>query len=118
MTAVDLAAVIVSIAAVAGVVLLAVGLVTMRRTLAVLRAGIDELRRETLPVVADLQASVDHVNRQLERIDDVVSSVRSVSGTVDAASRLAYITLANPVIKAVALGAGTAKAARSLRQRD
>jgi uncharacterized protein YoxC len=118
MSAVDLAAVIMSIAGVTGVVLLAVGLVMMRRTLGVLRKGIDELRRETVPVVADLQASVDHVNRQLERIDDVVASVRSVSGTVDAASRLAYVTLANPVIKAVALGAGTAKAARSLRQRD
>jgi methyl-accepting chemotaxis protein len=117
-SAVDLAAVIVSIASVVGMVLLAVGLVTLRRTLVVLRDGIDELRRETVPVVADLQASVDHVNRQLERIDEVVASVRSVSGTVDAASRLAYVTLANPVIKAVALGAGTAKAARSLRQRD
>ncbi len=118
MSAVDLAAVIVSIASVAGVALLGVGLVMMRRTLRVLREGIDELRRETVPVVTDLQASVDHINRQLERIDDVVASVRSVSGTVDAASRLAYVTLANPVIKAVALGAGTAKAARSLRQRD
>lgn len=118
MSAVDLAAVIVSISSVVGVVLLGVGLVTLRRTLAALREGIAELRAETVPVVVDLQASVDHVNRQLERIDDVVASVRSVSGTVDAASRLAYVTLANPVIKAVALGAGTAKAARSLRQRD
>lgn len=118
MSAVDLAAVIVSIASVAGVVLLALGLLTLRRTLATVQSGIDELRRETVPVVVDLQASIDHVNRQLERIDDVVASVRSVSGTVDAASRLAYVTMANPVIKAVALGAGTAKAARSLRHRS
>ncbi len=118
MTAVDLAALIVAITSVVGVVLLAAGLLSLRRTLAVLRQGIDELRAETVPVVAELRGSVEHVDRQLERIEAVVASLRSVSGTVDAASRVAYVTLANPVIKALSLGAGTARAVRSLRQRD
>jgi hypothetical protein len=40
-----------------------------------------------------------------------------VTGTVDSASRLAYIAMANPVIKGVAFASGTAKAARRLRGR-
>lgn len=117
MSAVDLAAVIVTIASASAVVLLVLGLLALRHTLAALRVGIDELRSETLPVVADLRFSVEALGREVERLDGVVESVRSVSGTVDAASRLAYQAFSTPVIKAMALGAGTAKAARSLRQR-
>jgi uncharacterized protein YoxC len=115
-TAVDLAAVVVTIASVAGVVLAGFALRALNRTLAVLRTGIDDLRRDTLPAVAELQRSLDHVNAELDRLDDAVASVRSVSGTVDAASRLAYLAFSNPVIKAMALGAGTAKAARTFRK--
>lgn len=117
MSAVDLAAVVVTIASVSGVILAAFALWALTRTLAVLRNGIDELRRDTLPVVAELQRSLDQVNTELNRLDDAVASVKSASGTVDAASRLAYLAFSNPVIKAMALGAGTAKAARTLRQR-
>ncbi|MGI9121088.1 MAG: hypothetical protein ACR2G7_13380 [Acidimicrobiales bacterium] len=117
MSAIDSAAIVVTIASVSAVVILGLGLVALRHTLAALREGIDELRSETLPVVAELRHSVEQVDRDLERLDGVVESVRSVSGTVDAASRLAYQAFSSPVIKAMALGAGTAKAARSLRQR-
>ena len=37
------------------------------------------------------------------RLDNLVSTAESVTGTVDSASRLAYIAMANPVIKGVAL---------------
>lgn len=117
MSAVDLAAFIASVASVVAVVLLAFGVVALRRTLTTLRDGIDELRADTLPLVRELHNSVTQMSAELERLEGAIESVRSVSGTVDAASRLAYNAVANPVIKAMALGAGTAKAARSLRQR-
>lgn len=117
MSAVDLAAVVVTIASVTGVILAALALRALTRTLGVLRHGIDDLRRDTLPVVTELRRSLDQVNSELNRLDDAVASLRSASGTVDAASRLAYLAFSNPVIKAMALGAGTAKAARTLRQR-
>jgi hypothetical protein len=117
MSAVDLAAVVVTVASVTGAVLAGLALRALLRTLAVLRSGIEELRRDTLPVVAELQRSLASVNAELDRLDDAVASLRSASGTVDAASRLAYLAFSNPVIKVMALGAGTAKAARTLRQR-
>ncbi len=117
MTAVELAAVVATIASVSVMVLVAVGLRMLARTLAALRDGIDRLSADTRPAIADLQRSAAQLRTQQERLDDTLSALRSVSATADAASRLAYTAFSNPVIKAMSLGAGTAKAARAIRQR-
>ena len=65
----------------------------------------------------DLRDTVDAANGEIERLDHLVTTAESVTGTVDSASRLAYIAMANPVIKGVAFASGTAKAARRLRGR-
>jgi predicted PurR-regulated permease PerM len=117
MSAGDLAAVIVAICSVAAVVLLAVAVVSVIRTLRALREVATLMRTETVPVLEDLRATTDAANDQLERLDQLVTTAESVTGTVDSASRLAYIAMANPVIKGVAFASGTARAARRLRHR-
>jgi hypothetical protein len=117
MSAGDLAAVIVAACSVAAVVLLAVGLVALVRTLRALRDVAHLLRTETVPVLEDLRDTVDAANHEIVRLDRLVTTAESVTGTVDSASRLAYIAMANPVIKGVAFASGTAKAARRLRAR-
>ncbi len=117
MSASDLAAVIVATASVVAVVLLAVGVVALLRTLRALREVANLLRTETVPVLDDLRSTVDAANGEIERLDQLVTTAESVTGTVDSASRLAYIAVANPVIKGVAFASGTAKAARRLRGR-
>jgi hypothetical protein len=113
----DLAAVIVAAASVVAVVLLAVGVVALLRTLRALRDVAHLLRTETVPVLDDLRDTVDAANGEIERLDQLVTTAESVTGTVDSASRLAYIAMANPVIKGVAFASGTAKAARRFRGR-
>jgi hypothetical protein len=117
MSASDLAAVIVAIASVAAVVLLAVATSALLRTLRALRDVARLLRTETVPVLDDLWDTVDAANHEIVRLDHLVTTAESVTGTVDSASRLAYIAMANPVIKGVAFASGTAKAARRLRGR-
>jgi hypothetical protein len=117
MSAPDLAAVIVAAASVVAVVLLAVGVVALLRTLRALRDVAHLLRTETAPVLDDLRDTVDAANEEIERLDRLVTTAESVTGTVDSASRLAYIAMANPVIKGVAFASGTARAARRLRGR-
>jgi hypothetical protein len=73
-------------------------LVVLVRTLAELRAALGELSG-AVDVAADLRVAV-------ERADDVLS-----------AAETAYLGAAKPVVKAMALTAGTAKAARRLRSR-
>jgi hypothetical protein len=117
MSATDLAAVIVAGCSVVAVVLLAVALVALVRTLRAMRDVAHLLRTETVPVLEDLRDTVDVANHEIERLDRLVTTAESVTGTVDSASRLAYIAMANPVIKGVAFASGTAKAARRLRSR-
>lgn len=118
MSATDLAAVIVAIASVVAVVLLAVALVALVRTLKALREVATLMRTETVPVLDDLRETVRSANYELKRFDRLVTTAESVTGTVDSASRLAYLAMANPVIKGVAFASGTAKAARRLRRRE
>lgn len=117
MSATDLAAVIVAVCSVVAVALLAVGVAALLRTLRALREVTALLRTEAAPVLDDLRDTVDAAGGEIERLDRLVTTAESVTGTVDSASRLAYIAMANPVIKGVAFASGTARAARRLRGR-
>lgn len=116
MSATELAALIVAIASVVAVVLLTFALIAVTKTLKAVREAVDLLRSETLPVMADLGETVRTANLELERLDSVLGTAESIGGTVDSASRLAYLAFSNPVIKAIALASGTGRAAQRLRR--
>ena len=118
MTASELAAIIVAVAAVVGVILMVFAIISLTRTLATLRLSIEELRRETLPVIDELQRTVTQANSDLERLDTLLDSATSVTNTVDSASQLAYLAFSNPVIKAIAFASGTGRALRAFRRKD
>jgi hypothetical protein len=82
----------------------------------VLRVSVEELRQETIPLVSDLRNTVGQANAELGRVDTLLNRAESISSTVDSASRLAYLAFSNPLIKALAFGAGTTRAARRLRR--
>jgi hypothetical protein len=117
MTATELAAVIVAVASVATVVLLTVALVALARTLRALREVATLMRTETAPLLDEMRETTAAAHYELERFDELVTTAEQVTGTVDNASKLAYVAMANPVIKGVAFASGTAKAARRLRVR-
>jgi hypothetical protein len=112
------AAAVGSIAMVLLVVGFLVALASLSRTLAALRQTLDQFSRETVPLVADLHATVRKADGELERVDSLLATAESVGGTVDAASRLAYLTFSNPVVKALAFGTGVARAGRRFRRTD
>lgn len=83
---------------------------------AALRRSCTRLRDETEALRSDLEAVAAQAGRALARVDDLVGSAESISDVVGSASRLASSAMAAPVIKAVALGTGAARAGRRLRQ--
>jgi hypothetical protein len=113
----DLAAIVVAIASVVAVLLLIFVVVAVNRTLTELRLSVEQIRRETLPVVDELHRTVTTANAELQRLDVFLDSATSVSATVDSASHLAYLAFSNPLIKVMALATGTARAARALKRR-
>jgi hypothetical protein len=118
LTAGDVAAII----AAAAVAIMAVGLLfalfSLIATLRLLRASVEQFRTEAVPLVGQLRGTVDQANSELEKVDNLLGTAESISATVDSASRLAYLFFANPVVKVLAFGAGTARAARRLRRGD
>ncbi len=116
MSAGDWAAVVASVALALLVAGLLFALVSLARTLAALREAAEALRKETIPLVWDMHATVRQAGSELERVDTLLETAESISTTVDSASRLAYLTFSNPVIKALAFASGTSRAARRLRR--
>jgi hypothetical protein len=115
-SATEVAAIVVAAASVIGVVLLAIALATVTRTMRTVQEAVDLMRDETVPAMEELAATARNANSELQRVDILIDSAESISGTVDSASRLAYLAFSNPVIKAVAFGAGTSHALRRLRR--
>jgi hypothetical protein len=106
--------------AIAAIVLLGcvIALAGMLKTLRSLTTAIDDLRKEVVPLTAQWRATVVKANDQLVRVDGVLDTTESVGSTVDAASRLIYLALSNPLIKAMAFGAGTSRALRRFRRTE
>ena len=116
MTGGDVAAIIVACLMAVLVAFLCVALVTLNRTMRTMREAVEQLRRETLPVVAEMRDTVQRANVDLERVDTVLHSAESIGATLDSGSRLLYLAFSNPLIKVLAVGAGTARAAKRLRR--
>jgi hypothetical protein len=103
-------------------VLLAVALVAvtlkLARTLRSLGAVVDDLNREAVPLLTDLQGDARKASRGLDRVDDLVGAAESVTRRVDGASKLAYFTFSNPVVKVLAVGHGVGRVSRKLRGKN
>jgi hypothetical protein len=88
------------------------------RTLRSLQAVVDDLHREAVPLLTDLQGDARKASQGLDRVGDLVGAAESVTRRVDGASRLAYATFSNPVVKVLAVGHGVSRVSRRLRGRE
>jgi hypothetical protein len=94
-----------------------VALASIARTLKEVRLAVELLRTETMPVVTELGQAARTASYELERVDQLLGTAESIGGTVESASRLAYLTFSNPVIKALAFATGTGRAAQAFRRK-
>jgi len=91
-----------------------VAVIVLTRRVHDLRETVQELKRETVPLVRDARVVVDQAATEMLRVGDVLSSAEAVTETVDSASRLAYRAFANPVVKVLAFSTGAGSALRRL----
>jgi hypothetical protein len=97
--------------------------VSLRRAVTALNATVqavrdtaEDVRSETVPVLLQMRGIAERTEAELVRMDGLLETAASVSATVDSASRLAYLAFSNPVIKVLAVGAGTGRALSRLRR--
>ena len=117
MSAGDLAAVVVSVVMIAAIVTLALAVQAMLRTLRELRATLEALRSDAVPLMGELRTTVERAGAEVDRVDDLLETAESISATVDSASRLGYLAFRAPIIRVVALGKGIGRGARRLAGR-
>src|SRR5665647_365448 len=93
MSAGQTAVLIAAMACILAVVGLLVAIRSLRRQVRQLADVADDLRRQTMPLVAEAHRVVDQAATEMERVGAVLESTESVHSTVDSASRLAYLSL-------------------------
>jgi hypothetical protein len=90
--------------------------VSLRRSALELQALADELADHASLVLGDAEDTIARARGELQRVDDLVGSAEAITETVGSASRLAHAALATPLIKVMAIGAGTARAGKRMRK--
>ena len=106
------------VVAVVGAVVLTVLVFVVARLLQTVRDlqhTVEALREESVALVAELHEANRTANLERTRIDNVLRTAESVSGTVDSATRLAYLTMGSPVVKGLAAATGANQAYRRFR---
>lgn len=116
MTGTEVAAVVAACVATGIAGALVILLVQTRRTLAASHAALEALATDALAAVTEMRDATRRAEFQLDRIDALYSSAEALSKGADQASQVAYRTVRNPVVKAMALGTGTRQAIRRLRE--
>lgn len=73
-----------------------------------------QLREETGPLLGEVRITVQNVNRELDRADDLLESAGNIAKSAERLSSLVEDTVSSPLVKVIAMGAGASKAFKSL----
>lgn len=110
------AGLIAALALVLLVVLLAVPILKLGRTLDEATLTIRQAREQSGPILSQASTTVAHVNSNLERVDDITGNAANVSSNVAALSSVVAATVGSPLIKVAAFSYGVRSAARKKRE--
>jgi hypothetical protein len=100
------------------VLLLAVPLFKLGRTLDEATLAIRKTHEGAAPLLAGAQTTLDGVNAQLEQVDGITRGVGSVTTNVAALTSIASSTLASPLIKIAAFSYGVRRTVSSRREAE
>jgi predicted PurR-regulated permease PerM len=111
----QIAAMIAAGAFVVLVLLLAVPLVKLSRTLDEATIAIRKAHEGSAPLLDNAQTTLHQVNTQLERVDGITSSARTVTSNISVLTSLSTATLGGPLVRAAAFSYGLNKAVKARR---
>ena len=118
MSAGQIAALIAAGAFVVLVVLLAIPLIKLGKTLDAATEAIERTNSNTDPLLIGANQTITHVNAQLERVDGITSNAQAVTGNVSALTSVFTATLGGPLVKTAALSYGLSKAIKARKKKS
>jgi uncharacterized protein YoxC len=98
------------------VVLIAIPLLKLGRTLDETTLTIRQVREQSGPILTQASTTVTHVNSNLERVDDITGNAANVSSNVAALTSVVAATLGSPLIKVAAFSYGVRSATKKKRE--
>jgi uncharacterized protein YoxC len=113
----QIAALIAAGAFVVLVVLLAIPLIKLGKTLDAATEAIERTNSNTDPLLIGANQTITHVNTQLERVDGITSNAQAVTGNVSALTSVFTATLGGPLVKTAALSYGLSKAIKARKKK-
>ena len=116
MSAGEWAGLIAAIAFALLVVLLAIPLLKLGRTLDETTLTVRQAREQTGPILTQASTTVAHVNSNLERVDGITDNAANVSSNVAALTSVVAATLGSPLIKVAAFSYGVRSATKKRRE--
>ena len=114
----EIAAVVAAGAFVLLVLLLAIPLFKLGRTLDEATLAIRTTHEGATPILADAQRTIEQVNAQLVQIEDISKNVNSMTTNVAAMTNIVSSTLGSPLIKAAAFTYGVRKTVSDRRDAE
>lgn len=111
-------AVVLIVVAIVGLVVVAMAVQSLIVTLRSLRETVEDLRRQTLPAIAELRSTVAAANGEIARVDSLLDTAEEVGARVEATSRLAWLVMRNPLVKLASASVASDRAARRLSDRS
>ena len=118
MSAGQIAALIAAGAFVVLVVLLAIPLIKLGKTLDAATEAIERTNSNTDPLLIGANQTITHVNTQLERVDGITANAQAVTGNVSALTSVFTATLGGPLVKTAALSYVLSKAIRARKKKS
>jgi uncharacterized protein YoxC len=111
------AALIAALAFVALVAFFAVVLAKVAGILTEVQLTLNDVRKETMPLLKEVRTTVVTLNVEMDRVDGIMASAESAAASVSNVAKLVTAATANPIIKGMALLTGAGVSLRSLRRK-
>ncbi len=109
MTGGDLALILISVGFLAIAGFLCVVLLNTFRVLESTKMTIDAFRQETVPLLREVKTSLEKTNRELDRVDTMLTSATEIVSRAEKLTGLVQEAAASPLVKVISFGAGLRK---------
>jgi len=90
------------------VFMLALALVALKlaRTISTTNRMLEDVRRQTLPLMGKLQTAMDHVNREMGYLDSILEAAQKLAERVGSVAEAARRLVNSPLFRVLSLGVG------------
>ncbi len=78
----------------------------------------EDVRKEVIPIVTNLQVTVDKMNEGLFVVDDVAKSIQGISSKFNLVVSVLQDVVSSPLIKLAGMSAGAKKVVNTLIRRE